>query len=51
VRVPVTTGLADEAAGLVQVKGELAAGDSLLVGSVPGLKAGLDVRLSGGEGR
>lgn len=51
VRVPVTTGLADEAAGLVQVEGDVAAGDSLLVGSVPGLKAGLVVRLSGAEGR
>jgi len=49
VRVPIVTGLADEAAGLVQVEGDLAAGDSLLVGSVPGLKAGLIVRLSGAE--
>ncbi len=51
VRVPVRTGLADEEAGLVAVVGDLAAGDSLLVGTVPGLKAGLPVRLSGNNNR
>lgn len=51
-RVVVTTGLVDEGAEMVELVGGLAAGDSLLMGVLPGIKDGVAVRLteSGGSG-
>jgi RND family efflux transporter MFP subunit len=44
-RVPVRTGLVDEAAGVVELLGDIAPGDSLLTGVVPGLRGGARVRI------
>jgi RND family efflux transporter MFP subunit len=55
-RIPVATGLADEAAGMVEVLtpgaggAALAAGDSLLVGTLPGLRPGAVIRVTGAGG-
>lgn len=44
-RVVVTTGLIDEVAGLMELIGPVAAGDSLLMGVLPGIKEGVRVRI------
>ena len=44
-RIPVQTGLLDEAAGVVELIGQVGAGDSLLTGVVPGLRDGVPVRV------
>ncbi len=51
VRVPVTTGFTDEGLDLVAVNGDLAPGDSLLMGTIPGLRSGIPIRLSGNNGK
>jgi multidrug efflux pump subunit AcrA (membrane-fusion protein) len=48
-RVAVTTGLVDEAAGLVQLVGAVSPGDSLLTGVLPGLRDGVPVRVLGAD--
>ena len=48
-RVAVRTGLIDEAAGFVELLGGIAPGDSLLMGVVPGLRAGARVRVLAGK--
>lgn len=47
-RIAVRTGLTDEAAGFVELLGGVAPGDSLLMGVVPGLRPGAQVRLLAG---
>ena len=49
-RVPVRTGLIDEAAGVVELLGEVAPGDSLLTGVLPGLRPGARVRILSNSG-
>ena len=49
-RVPVRTGLVDEASGVVELVGAVSAGDSLLTGVLPGLRPGARVRILGGSG-
>jgi membrane fusion protein (multidrug efflux system) len=44
-RIPVRTGLIDEEAGVLELLGEVAPGDSLLTGVLPGLKDGVRVRI------
>jgi membrane fusion protein (multidrug efflux system) len=44
-RVPVDTGLVDEEHGRVELLGDVAPGDSLLTGVVPGLRPGATVRI------
>jgi RND family efflux transporter MFP subunit len=46
-RVPVTTGLVDEVANVVQLVGGVSHGDSLLTGVLPGLRDGVQVRILG----
>jgi RND family efflux transporter MFP subunit len=46
-RVGVTTGLVDEAAGVVELVGGVSPGDSLLTGVLPGLRDGAPVRILG----
>ena len=48
-RVVVKTGLVDEAAGLTELIGPVAAGDSLLMGVLPGIKDGVPVRVLAGD--
>jgi len=48
-RVPVRTGIVDEEAGVVELIGDLAAGDSLLTGVLPGLRDGAPVRVLASE--
>lgn len=50
-RVPVTVGLIDEAAGAVELIGEVSPGDSLLTGVVAGLRDGARVRVLVANGR
>jgi RND family efflux transporter MFP subunit len=49
-RRDVTTGLADEQAGLVQITAGLAAGDVVVIGPAEGLQPGQAVRLTAREG-
>jgi membrane fusion protein (multidrug efflux system) len=44
-RVVVQTGLLDEEAGIIELLGEVSAGDSLLTGVLPGLRDGAPVRV------
>jgi membrane fusion protein, multidrug efflux system len=44
-RLPVQTGLVDEEHGIVELRGAVAPGDSLLTGVVPGLRPGAAVRI------
>jgi membrane fusion protein, multidrug efflux system len=44
-RVPITTGILDEEAGIVELLGEVSPGDSLLTGVLPGLRDGAPVRV------
>jgi len=44
-RIPVSTGVIDEEAGVIELIGEIAPGDSLLTGVLPGLKDGVRVRI------
>jgi len=46
-RVPVTVGLRDETANLIELQGEVVPGDSLLVGVLPGIRDGVRVRRNG----
>ena len=48
-RVAVRTGLVDESAGVVELIGAVAPGDSLLTGVVPGLRPGARVRILSGS--
>lgn len=47
-RVVVATGLVDEGAEMIELIGDLSAGDSLLTGVLPGIKDGVAVRLTEG---
>ncbi len=49
VRTPIEPGLIDEEAAVVELKGQLSPGDSLLSGVVPGLKDGVPVRVIAGR--
>ncbi|MBK8230219.1 MAG: efflux RND transporter periplasmic adaptor subunit [Candidatus Eisenbacteria bacterium] len=46
-RLPIAPGLRDEGNGWVELKGEIAPGDSLLVGILPGVRDGVRVRRNG----
>lgn len=46
-RVPVTVGLRDQTANLIELQGAISAGDSLLVGVLPGIRDGVRVRRNG----
>jgi membrane fusion protein, multidrug efflux system len=48
-RIPVQTGLLDEATGFVELLGAVEVGDSLLTGLLPGLRDGVPVRLLAGS--
>ncbi len=49
-RLPVRIGLRDEENGVVELMGDLAVGDSLLTGVLPGMRDGVEVRvLAAGE--
>jgi membrane fusion protein, multidrug efflux system len=49
-RIPVRTGLVDEAAGVVELIGDVSPGDALLTGVLPGLRDGVPIRILGGNG-
>jgi RND family efflux transporter MFP subunit len=49
VRTRVESGLLDEARGLVELRGNVSAGDSLLVGVLPGIRDGVPVRILTGS--
>ena len=49
VRTPVESGLLDEARGLVELRGDVSTGDSLLVGVLPGIRDGVPVRILTGS--
>jgi membrane fusion protein, multidrug efflux system len=48
-RIAVRTGIVDEDADVVELLGDLSAGDSLLSGVVPGLKDGVSIRILSGQ--
>jgi membrane fusion protein (multidrug efflux system) len=48
-RVEIHAGLLDEARGWMELEGEVAAGDSLLTGVLPGIRDGVPVRVLAGE--
>lgn len=45
-RIPVQTGLVDEAAGVIGLSGQVQPGDSLLTGVLPGLRDGAVIRVT-----
>ncbi|MFH1143070.1 MAG: efflux RND transporter periplasmic adaptor subunit [Candidatus Eisenbacteria bacterium] len=49
-RTPVRTGLVDDEAGIVELVGTIAAGDSLLTGVLPGLRDGVPVKVLAAAG-